>query len=311
MAKYGYGVDIGGTTAKIGLFTVEGKLLDKWEIKTGITDGGERIMGRIAWSIREDMSSRDISEDMVAGIGVGVPGPVRDGGVVSCVNLNWVDFPVVSTLSWLTGLKVLCANDANVAALGESWQGSGKGILNMVMVTLGTGVGGGVIINGHIHNGVHGAGGELGHITVNPSETKRCNCGNFGCLEQYASATGNVYIAEKVMAELDTPSPLRSAEKINSKLCWDLAIQGDPLAVEITNRFSNYLGMGLATIAAIIDPEMIVLGGGVSRTGEPLRQWVEKYFKKYAFPACKDIPITIASLGNDAGMYGCVKMVLD
>lgn len=311
MAKYGYGVDIGGTTAKIGRFTVEGELLEKWEVRTDTADSGKNIIPNIAASVEENIANNGIAREDIVGIGMGVPGPVAADGTCSCVNLGWVNYPAVNELNKLTGFAVKCANDANAASLGEMWQGSGKGHQNIVMVTLGTGVGGGIIINGKIHNGVHGAAGELGHLTVNPKETRACNCGNHGCLEQYASANGNVYVAETYLAECDTPSPLRTAERINSKLCWDLAIEGDPVAVEIANRFSNYLGIGLAAISNVVDPEMIILGGGVSRTGEPLRAWVEKYFKHYAFPACKNTPIAIASLGNDAGMYGCVKMLLD
>lgn len=311
MAKYGYGVDIGGTTAKIGRFTVEGELLEKWEVRTDTSDGGTHVLANIAASVEENIAANGIAREDIVGIGMGVPGPVNEEGVATCVNLGWSNYPAVQTLHEMTGFTVKCANDANAASLGEMWQGSGKGHKNIVMVTLGTGVGGGIIIDGKIHNGVHGAAGELGHINVNPEETRACGCGNHGCLEQYASANGNVYVAETYLAEVDTPSPLRTAERINSKLCWDLAIEGDPVAVEIAHRFSNYLGIGLSAIANVVDPEMIVLGGGVSRTGEPLRAMVEQYFRKYAFRACKDTPITIATLGNDAGMYGCVKMLLD
>lgn len=311
MAKYGYGVDIGGTAVKMGLFTVSGQLVEKWEIRTDTSDGGVHIISDIAASINANRAKRDLAPEDILGIGMGVPGPAHESGLISCVNLGWRGYPAVSTLEALTGFTVRCANDANCAALGEMWMGGGTGHRNIVMVTLGTGVGGGIIIDGRIHAGVHGAAGELGHVPVNPSETRRCNCGGYGCLEMYTSANGNVRLATDYLAEVDTPSPLRNAEKINSKLCWDFAIQGDPVAVEIAERFSNYLGMGLAMTANIVDPEAILIGGGVSRTGEPLRAWVERYYRKYAFPAVRDIDILLATLGNDAGIYGCMRMLME
>lgn len=310
MAKYGYGVDVGGTTVKIGLFTDDGVLHEKWEIRTDISENGVNIIKDIAASVNENVEKNNLNREEILGIGMGVPGTVYSDDSITCVNLGWNKFPAIKMLTELTGFIVKCTNDANAAALGEMWVGSGKGHKNIVMTTLGTGVGCGVIIDGKIWAGAHGAAGEVGHIPVNPNETRQCNCGNYGCLEQYASANGNVRIAEDYLAECDTPSPLRTAERINSKLCWDLAIEGDPVAVEIANRFSNYLGLGLAMVATAVDPEVFVIGGGVSRTGEPLRAWVEKYYKKYAFHACRETPIVIATLGNDAGMYGCMCMLV-
>lgn len=310
MAKYGFGVDIGGTTVKIGRFSDDGKLLEKWEIRTDTSANGANIVRDIADSVNKNIEKNAIDRADILGIGMGVPGPVNDG-VATCVNLGWKDYHVVEALGALTGFKIKCANDANAAALGEMWAGSGKGRKSIVMVTLGTGVGGGIIIDGKIYNGIHGAAGEIGHICVNPKETRPCNCGNCGCLEQYASANGNVRVAKDYLAEVDTPSPLRTAERINSKLCWDLAIEGDPVAVEIANRFSSYLALGLATLGVTADPEAIVIGGGVSRTGEPLRAWVEKYYKKYAFQAVRNTDILLATLGNDAGMYGCMCMLVE
>jgi len=311
MAKYGYGIDIGGTAVKMGLFTETGELLEKWDIRTDVSESGIHIIPSIAKSVSDNIERHTLDRKNILGIGMGVPGCVLEGGFCTCVNLGWNNYPAPGTLRSLTGLEVRCANDANCAALGEAWLGSGKGHKDVVMITLGTGVGGGIILNGKIHTGIHGAAGELGHIPVNPRETRLCNCGNRGCLEMYTSANGNVRLAMDYLQEVDTPSPLRTAERINSKLCWDLAIAGDPVAVEIARRFSDYLGMGLAMIANIIDPEAIIIGGGVSRTGEPLRAMVESYFRKYAFHAVRNIDISIAQLGNDAGIYGCVKMLLD
>ena len=197
MKKYGFGVDVGGTTIKMGFFETDGKLLDKWEIKTDTTNGGENILSDIAKSIDNKLAQEGISKSDVQGIGVGVPGPVNSKGVVlKCVNLGWGVFNVEEALSNLTGLMVKAGNDANVAALGEMWQGAGKGSEDMIMVTLGTGVGGGIIVDGKVIAGANGAGGEIGHITVNEDEIEACNCGQYGCLEQYASATGIVRMAK-------------------------------------------------------------------------------------------------------------------
>ena len=186
MSKYVFGVDIGGTTVKLGVFSVEGELLDKWEIKTRTEDGGANVLPDIAEALTDKMNSMSISKDEVKGVGMGVPGPVREDGTVDgCVNLGWGVFNAAEALGAKLGLPVKVGNDANVAALGEYWQGGGKGYKNVIMVTLGTGVGGGVIINGKIIDGTNGAGGEIGHMTIDPDETAVCNCGKKGCLEQY------------------------------------------------------------------------------------------------------------------------------
>ena len=259
MAKYVFGVDIGGTTVKIGIFTDDGKLLDKWEIPTRTDEGGKYILSDIAESVEDRRVEMGIDKKEVLGVGMGVPGPVRaDGTVLRCVNLGWGIFNVEEELSKLTGYVVKAGNDANMAALGEMWQGGGKGHRNIVMVTLGTGVGGGIIINGKMISGVNGAGGEIGHICVNDSETEKCGCGNTGCLEQYTSATGIVRSANILLNTTDKPSKLRTVQYISAKEIFDAAKDGDELAASLVENHGKVLGKALAQIACV-EQEMFLL----------------------------------------------------
>ena len=290
--KYCFGVDIGGTTVKIGLFTTEGELLEKWEIKTRTENHGEAILPD------------------VDGIGIGIPAPVMEDGVVQkTANLGWGYKEVTREMKELTGLPVAAGNDANMAALGEMWLGAGKGQKNMIMVTLGTGVGGGIIVNGKPLAGSHGAGGEIGHFCVNEEETETCGCGNTGCLEQYASATGISRLARRRLERDDSPSSLRESE-ISAKAVFDALKEGDAVAKEIVEEFGSYLGHALAAIAVITDPSVIVIGGGVSKAGEILLEYVEKYFHEKAFFANQDTRFVLAQLGNDAGICGAAKLIL-
>lgn len=312
MKKYGFGVDVGGTTIKMGFFETDGKLLDKWEIKTDTTNGGENILSDIAKSIDNKLAQEGISKSDVQGIGVGVPGPVNSKGVVlKCVNLGWGVFNVEEALSNLTGLMVKAGNDANVAALGEMWQGAGKGSEDMIMVTLGTGVGGGIIVDGKVIAGANGAGGEIGHITVNEDEIEACNCGQYGCLEQYASATGIVRMAKRKLAKTDAQTSLTSVDELSAKAIFDEAKSGDAVAVELVEELGKILGGALSNIAVVTNPEVIVIGGGVSKAGQILIDTIQKHFTESVFHACKETRFVLAGLGNDAGMYGCVKMLLD
>ncbi len=310
MRDYGFGVDIGGTTVKIALFKADGELEEKWEIPTRTEDGGRHIVSDIAKSVLSCMERRGALPERFLGIGVGVPGPVAGDGSASAVNLGWHGEHVAERLLELTGLPARVENDANIAALGEQWMGRGRGAASLVMVTLGTGVGGGIIVNGRILSGAHSAGGEIGHIPVEPSETRPCNCGNCGCLEQYASANGCVRLARDILSSSCKESALRAAPELNSKVIWERALGGDELAGEIVDRFCWYLGRGLATVADVVDPEIILLGGGVSRVGEPLVERVTAVFRKSAFPACRNTPIAVAVLGNDAGIYGAMRLLL-
>ena len=309
--KYGFGIDLGGTTVQIAYFDETGNMLDQWEIPTVTADGGKQILPDIAASIRSFIEAYQINEAAILGLGIGVPGPVDGKGVVNkCVNLGWGVFNIAEELSALTGFPVKAGNDANVAALGECWKGGGQGARDMVMATLGTGVGGGIVINGRVIAGFHGAGGEIGHITMDPTETEVCGCGKFGCAEQYCSATGVVRMAKRYLASHDTPSVLRDG-KFECKDVFAAAANGDEAANEILEQVYEILGRFLASIACVADPEVIVLGGGVSKAGQPLIDGATKYFHKYAFHACRSTRITLATLGNDAGAYGAFKLALD
>lgn len=311
MDNYVFGVDIGGTTVKIGLFSIEGELLDKWEITTRKDDGGAYILQDITDSINAKLTEKGISKEDVKGVGMGVPGPVKeDGTVVKCVNLGWGVFNAADELSELVGLPVKVGNDANMAALGEYWQGGGKSYQNIVMITLGTGVGGGIIINGKMLSGVNGAGGEIGHMPIDPDEQDVCNCGKKGCLEQYASATGIVRLANRALQASDKPSVLREAKYVSAKEIFDAAKSGDNLALELMEEHGKRLGYALASIACVVDPEAFVIGGGVSKAGDILLNTVKKYYQEYAFHACRNTEFCLATLGNDAGMYGGAASVL-
>ncbi|MBP3718710.1 MAG: ROK family glucokinase [Eubacterium sp.] len=311
MANYVFGVDIGGTTVKIGLFSTEGELLEKWEITTRTDDGGAYILSDIAASIDNKLTEKGISKDDVKGVGMGVPGPVKeDGTVIKCVNLGWGIFNAADELSELTGLPVKAGNDANMAALGEYWQGGGKDYDNVVMVTLGTGVGGGIILNGKMLAGVNGAGGEIGHMTIDLNEQDACNCGKKGCLEQYASATGIVRLANRALQATDKPSRLREVKYISAKEIFDAAKNGDDLALDLIEEHGRRLGYALANVACVVDPEVFVIGGGVSKAGDILITTTKKYFQEYAFHACRNTEFKLATLGNDAGMYGGAASVL-
>ena len=312
MKKYCFGIDVGGTTVKMGLFTTEGELLDKWEIPTRKEDGGAYILNDVAASVEAKLAEKNIAKEDVAGAGIGVPGPTLDTGYVSiCVNLGWKDKNPANELSELLSIPVKAGNDANVAALGEMWKGGGEGYLDVVLMTLGTGVGGGIIINGEIAPSHRGVGGELGHITVNPDEEATCNCGNHGCLEQYASATGVVRIAKKLLAASKEESSLRTLETVTAKDVFDAAKAGDHLAVEAVEVLGKYLGLVVANVALTVDPDVFVIGGGVSKAGQVLIDVITKYYHKFAkIIGDNKAKVVLAKLGNDAGIYGAARMVL-
>lgn len=312
MDKYCFGVDLGGTTVKIGLFSIEGQLQDKWEIPTRTENHGAEILSDIAASIQSRMDTGHLSKEQVTGIGIGVPGPVLNENIVQgCVNLGWGNVRVADELSALTGLKVKAANDANVAALGEQWQGGGKGFQNLVMFTLGTGVGGGIIQNGRIISGANGAAGEIGHMVIVDSDevVGTCGCGHRGCLEQVASATGIVNLTEKKLVECSQDSVLREISPLTAKDVLDAAKAGDALAEQAAENMMKQLGRAAAYIACVVNPDIFVIGGGVSKAGEYLIEGISRYYKDYAFHASADTKFALASLGNDAGMIGAAGMV--
>ena len=312
MAKYGFGLDLGGTTCKCGLFTTEGELVEKWEVPTDTTNGGVNILKNLAQAVTNKMEEKNIAADDISGVGIGIPGPVSKDGVVNrCVNLGWGVFNVEQEFSeCLGGLKVKAGNDANVAALGEAWMGAAKEYSSSVMVTLGTGVGGGVIINDDIISGAAGAAGEIGHIRVNYNEENACGCGNHGCLEQYCSATGIARLAKIRLAQNEDASSLRNVETLDAKAVFDEAKKGDVVAKEVVKRACEYLAQGLEVISCVVNPEAFVIGGGVSKAGQYLIDEVEYRFNEIAFHGCKNTKITLATLGNDAGIYGAMKLIL-
>lgn len=314
MDKICIGIDVGGTSVKLGLFRIDGALLDKWEVPTRKEEGGRYILEDVAASIRKVLQEKQIEMEDVVGAGLGVPGPVMpDGYVEVCVNLGWRDMnPQRILSSLLDGLPVKSGNDANVAALGEMWQGGGKGYTDIVMITLGTGVGGGVVIDEKIIAGKHGLGGEIGHIHIRDEETERCNCGGVGCVEQIASATGIAREARRKMAASDAPSSLRKfGDDVTAKDVLDEAKAGDAMALEVVEIVGHYLGLALSQTAMTVDPEIFVIGGGVSRAGQFLIDVIDKYYQKYTPISPNKGIIGLAKLGNDAGIYGAARLVLD
>lgn len=313
MKKYAYGVDIGGTTVKIGFFETTGKLVDTWEIPTRTENDGELILPDIAESIKENNEKKSITTDDIEGIGMGVPGPVKDDGtVLKCVNLGWGVFNVEKALSVICGgVKVKAGNDANVAALGEMWQGGGKGYEDVVMITLGTGVGGGIIRGGKIVAGTNGAAGEIGHMPMIDDESECCGCGKKGCLEQYASANGLVNVAEKYIAAhrtVETELDLNAG--FTAKDVCDAAKAGDKAGLAAVEESMRLLGKAMASVSCVIDPQVFVVGGGLSKAGNIIIDTASKYYKEYVFHASRKTEIKLATLGNAAGMYGGVKMVI-
>lgn len=314
MRPYAFGVDIGGTAIKLGLFQADGALLEKWQIPTVVQEQGRFVLPGVLDTIRAKMETKGISWDDVEGIGMGVPGPVGDNGTVfGCVNLGWDTFNVPEKMRELEPRlqKVRVSNDVNAATLGELWKGGAQGRHSAFLVTLGTGIGGGLVINDQIINGVNGGAGELGHFCVEPDETERCKCGGHGCLEQYCSATGLLRLAKMALAENpDTVSIMKGSTDLTAKDVCDAAKAGDTLALDLLDGLGHRLGWALTAAAGTADPEVFVIGGGLSNAGMILLEKIEFYYRKYAFHAFRNTPFVLAKLGNDAGIYGCAKMIL-
>ncbi len=310
MGQYVFGIDIGGTTVKCGLFTKAGELLEKWEIVTRREERGAHILSDVAETILAKCAQKGIEKEDVCGIGLGIPGPVRaDGTVLKCANLGWDITPAAKIMQELTGIFVKAGNDANVAALGEMWKGGAKGYEDVIMVTLGTGVGGGVILGGKMVAGSNGAGGEIGHMIVNPDEEAKCGCGGHGHLEQYASATGIVRMAKKRLAEDETLTKLREFENLSAKNIFDCAKEGDNMACELVDQLGSYLALALSHVAATVDPQVFVIGGGVSRAGEILLHAIRRHYNENILYALQNKEFCLAKLGNDAGIYGSARLV--
>ncbi|MQN01923.1 MAG: ROK family protein [Lachnospiraceae bacterium] len=311
--KYAVGFDLGGTTCKVGVFDETGKLLDKWEVQTDKKDGGKNIIPNLAENIKSYLHGKNIPISDVIGGGIGVPGAVTPDGIVNkCVNLGWDEkVAIEEQMTKYCGFPVKAGNDGDVAALGENYKGAGQGTQSMVMVTLGTGIGGGIIIENKMLIGFNGAGGEIGHIHIDDDETEQCGCGNKGCIEQYASATGIVRLAHRALLKESMDSPLRQMQHITAKDVFDQAKAGDALANQIADEVCARLGKALSIIANIINPEMFVIGGGVSKAGQIIIDKTRPSFEEYAFHACRGTKIELAKLGNDAGIYGGVGLILN
>ena len=313
MHTFAIAADVGGTSVKLGLFGTDAQPISKWEIPTRTEDNGSHILPDIAAAIRNQTAQLGLDLHHAVGMGVGVPGPVDENGVVnSCVNLGWSKVDLTGELTRLLPEvpRFAAANDANAATLGELWQGGGKGYSNAVMLTLGTGVGGGVVIGSKILPGANGAAGEIGHMTVAPEETATCTCGKRGCLEQYASAKGIVFLAKGMLTRCDTPSPLRNIPNFSAKDICDLAREGDPLSKQILDRCGRYLALAMSYLSCAVDPQVFLIGGGMSRAGEVLFDAIRPHYRSFAFHTGIHTPIVPARLGNDAGIYGCAAMAL-
>lgn len=313
MEKICFGIDVGGTTVKMGMFSTDAKLLESWEIPTRKEDEGSHILEDIVDEIDEKLVEKQINRSDLLGVGIGIPGPItKDGTVLNCVNLGWGIFNVEEKLSqMLGGVPVKAGNDANVAALGENWQGGGQGFEDLVLITLGTGVGGGVIIGDKIITGSNGAAGEIGHMpVVYDEDAETCGCGKKGCLETVASATGIVREAKKLLAGTDMPSTLRDIDDFSCKDIFDAAKNGDEASLIVVDKLAEYLGIAASHIAAVTNPQVIVIGGGVSKAGKFLLDKIEEKFMKKAFKPCRNVKFALATLGNDAGMYGAAALIL-
>ncbi|MEF9984241.1 MAG: ROK family glucokinase [Oscillospiraceae bacterium] len=304
------GIDIGGTAVKMGLFTISGELNLEWSIPTDLRNAGENIISQIASSIKEKLNDNNLTLNQLKGIGVGVPGPVNSEGIVPlCVNLGWTDKKVAKEFEELCCTNVIIANDANAAGLGEIWKGCASGYENVVFITLGTGVGGSIICGQKIAIGKNGISGEIGHLIVNPFEKEMCNCGRYGCLEQYASATGLIKRVETLLSCENNNSILTNLSNITAKDIIDAAKLNDIVANIAVEEVTDKLGFALANISCVIDPEMFIIGGGMSEAGGFLIDKIAKYYQKYAFSASKSTPICKSILGNKAGIYGAAMLI--
>lgn len=311
MREYCFGVDVGGTTVKIGLIRTNGEIVEKWEVPTDTSNNGENILADVCASLDEKMEQWSMTPNDIEGVGIGLPGPVlANGTVLNCVNLGWGTFNVAEKMSQMFhGVPVKADNDANVAALGEDWLGAGKGFDSIVMLTLGTGVGGGVVINNRIVQGFNGGAGEVGHITVNEDETEECGCGRKGCLEQYCSATGVVRLAKKYMETHGEPTKMREHNPLACRDVFNLAKEGDEASIEVVKQMSEYMGKGLGIIASVVNPQAFVIGGGVSKAGQYLIDNIEGYYRDNCFGPCSNAEVKLAELGNDAGIIGAAALV--
>ncbi|WP_428909615.1 ROK family glucokinase [Niallia sp. Krafla_26] len=314
--KWLVGVDLGGTTIKMAFISMDGDILYSWEIDTDKRESGKYIPASIARGIDRKLQELDQTKSRLIGVGIGAPGPVneKDGSIEVAINLGWKNFPLKEILQRETSLPVVVDNDANIAAIGEMWKGAGQGAKNMICVTLGTGVGGGLIANGEIVHGVNGAGGEIGHIVSVPKGGAPCNCGKKGCLETVASATGIVRLTVEELSTKEDQSSLReiyeNSQTITAKQVLDAVSEGDALAKKVVEEVTYHLGLALANLANGLNPEKIVIGGGVSKAGDTLLEPLKEQFASFAFPrVAQGVELVTATLGNHAGVIGGAWLV--
>ncbi len=314
MADYIIGIDIGGTTIKIGIIHNQGNIIKKWEIPTNTLNAGESIIDDIWHSLNSHLNKEGIDQSTILGIGVGAPGfiDVDTGFVFEAVNIGWRDVHLANKLKEKSGLPVFLENDANVAVLGENWKGAGNNAKNVIAITLGTGVGGGIIVNGSIVDGENGMAGEIGHMTIDP-DGHQCNCGRRGCLETIVSATGIVRQAKQLIAQNPTSrltAFAREHGEITTKDIFLMAENGDALCEGIIQHTADILGMFVANISVINNPSKVLFGGGVSKAGDQLLNGIITAFNRYALPRAAAVcDIKVAQLGNDAGIIGCAFLV--
>lgn len=307
MSKFVYGIDIGGTSIKIGLFSLSGTLVNKWEIFTDLSDDGINILTDVYQSLK----SNTIALDDVVGYGFGIPGPVVNGVVSSAVNLGWLNKDIKKELSpLLNNDNIFLINDANAAALGESWQGAAVGYSNSIMITLGTGVGGGIIVNNKVVTGVTGSAGEIGHMKLKEKDGIICNCGGEGCLETLASATGIRRNFCRRLKDSNLESSISCFDNPSAKMIFDAAKNGDEAALLVVEDVSYYLAYAIQLLAVVVNPGIVLIGGGVANAGDFLIDRIIEKYNKIAFSATKDLIIQSSMLGNDAGIYGAASLVI-
>lgn len=308
-----FGVDIGGTAIKFGAFSKEGDLYEKWSVPTDLSDGGKHIIPTVAGAVTEYLSERKSGNLQIAGIGMGIPGPVDQNGYVkSCVNLNWYDFnPVTELQSFFPKMIIAAENDANTAAFGEYKKGAGSTCSSMMFVTLGTGVGGGIVLDGKLWTGAHGLAGEIGHIRAFEGTAEACNCGNIGCVDQIASATGIVRYMRHLLQESKEESPLRGETNLTARRICEQAKKGDALALKCVRTCMGVLGKALAWFSHAFDPEVFVIGGGVSYAGEIIVEAVRDGYRKNLFLIKEGADIRLAGLKNDAGITGAALLAME
>lgn len=313
--NYIVGIDLGGTKISGAISNKGGEILYRKIIDTLASEGADKVLERIVWLINHMITELNINKKDVVGVGIASPGPLNsvEGIIIETPNLPFNNFPLKSTVEKETGIKVFIENDANAAALGEFLYGAGKGAVNLIYVTVSTGIGGGIIIDKKLYSGKTGNAGEIGHTTVEPNGP-RCNCGNYGCLEVMSSGTAIARIAKERLADNEKSnkekSLLSTFENITSREVFECALKGDKLALEVVDYTLNYLGIGLANLINIFDPEMIIIGGGVSKVGDMLFDRIKKIAVERSFKVMSDtVKILPASLGTDAGVVGALAII--